>query len=125
MKYETPDGEHFERMLPARQHVVDRNEDVNHNMAKTMLEKVYPNSDEDEETLDVYEFRFVKHLAAEKTVKVKAAHKDKAQELAEDAMLGQKAEITHTINTESHKLSKVDEVPRSKIESGEYYEADN
>jgi len=124
-RYKTPDGEVFERKLPARQHVVDRNEDVNHTMAKQMLQDYYPNGEENEDTLEVFTFRAVEHLAAERTVKVKATCEDEAEERAEEAMLGQTPEITHTVHSEIHKLSKVDEVPKKKIESGEYYEEDN
>lgn len=124
-KYKTPDGEMFERKLPARQHVVDRNEDVNHTMAKQMLDEYYPNGEKEEDTLEVFTFRYVEYLAAEKSVKVKATCEDEAEERAEEFILGQSPKVTHTVHTEMHKLSKVDEVPRKKIESGEYYEEDN
>lgn len=124
-KYKTPDGEVFERKLPARQHVVDRNEDVNHTIAKQMLDEFYPNGENDEDTLEVFTFRFVEHLAAERNIKIKATNEDVAEQRAKDAMIGVDPEVTHTVHTELHKLNKVDEVPRKKIESGEYYEEDN
>jgi len=116
--YVAHDGEKFKRRLPARQHIAD-SKDVPHRVAETFIEEV---EDVDDETLEVFEFRVVEHLAAEKTVKLKATSEDEAKERAKQALLGEKPEVTHTVHKEFHKLDKVDDVPRSKIESGEYYE---
>jgi len=121
-EYATPDGEKFHRELPARQHIVDV-KDVNHKEAQKMLEEITEeNKEDDEEKLEVKKFRITEHLSAERTVTVKAAHRDHAEELAEEKLLGEKPRITHTVHEEVDELGVVEEVPRSKIESGEYWE---
>lgn len=121
-KYATPDDEKYLRKLPARQHVVDE-EDVSHNEAEKMLEEL-TEDEEDKEMLDVFEFRIVEHLSAQRTVKVKATSEELAEELVEQKalMLEQEPEVTHTVHEEVHKLNKVDEVPREKVENNGFYE---
>lgn len=123
-QYQTCDGEKFLRELPARQHVVDL-KDISHSEAEQYVEEITETKEEeddgDEELLEVYNFRFEEFWEAVREVTVKATTEDEARERAEDLILEEATRLTHKVHQDMDKLGKVDEVPRSKIESGEYY----
>ena len=122
--YQTEDGEKFLRELPARQHVVDL-KDISHSEAEQYVEEITETEKEDEETLGVYNFTIVRHYTAEKRVQVEATNKEEAEERAEEELFAADPVIVESLHEDIDKGSKVDEVPRSKIESGEYYEGDS
>lgn len=126
-EYRTPDNEKFFRKLPAQRHVADQ-KNIRMEDTEGLIEEVtneIKNPHADEEMLDVYMWRLEEFWEAVRQVKVKATCKDEARERAEEKIIEMATELTHRIHKDLDKLSKVDEAPRSKIESGEYYEDDS
>jgi len=122
-EYRAPDGEPFLQKQNALRHIAEQ-KNCRIVDAEEHLEEINQPEKEDEETLEVFKFRIVEHWSAERMVTVKATEEDLAEERAKDAMLNREPELTHKMHTEVQKLDKVDEVPRSEIETGEYWEED-
>lgn len=121
-QYQTPDGEKFLRELAAKAHVAEEKDIPNREADQYVEEITEEHKEDDEDKREVKKFRIVEHWSCERSVTVKAVDKDHAEERAEEALLGADLRMSHKVHTEMDELSTVDEVPRSKIESGEYFE---
>ena len=123
-QYQTSDGEKFLRKLAAEAHVSEV-EDVPTREANRFIEEITEeHKEDDEDTMEVKKFRIVEHWSCERTVTVKAVDKDHAEERAEDKLLGVTPAMSHKVHTEMDELETVEEVPRKKIENGEYFEGE-
>lgn len=122
-QYQTTDGTKFLRELEAETYEAEQ-KDIPTREANQFIEEITEEHKEDEDTMEVKKFRVVEYWSCERTVTVKAVNKDHAEERADEKIVNQDMVMSHKVQDEIDDLGKVEEVPRKKIESGEYFEDD-